>query len=441
MENTPFSSHLWMSRYGLLQRNGSSFLGARPLRILQPDASIPTQLPTPSWLNASAYNPSLAAVPPSLQTELRCPRCAYVATLRVDWATGCTGELLKRLRRKIATNPLGLRKRTLVLLVDARFGLVASGWLQDAEPAAWARDTPPPPLHDRRRLDAAASVYDARLHVSPDAQLWLAGLRAGPKGTEDVTGLAPLHLRRRGTTLAAWQRPAEILTVTRGSKCAGRSFAFLSGDDDAARAGELRYFSWLAPTAVVCALPPPPIAGGARPQPRVAFDNDDGRLERLLDELRGRGSCRVQAHTRMKQPREASAKRCRLSLNGVLLRVPEWGGALLGVGHLHRGHREWLDGAKVNGGPNGVTFGGHHYTHFWFKAAAAPPHELLAVSSEFCLGAARAGGPDCEAVQYLAGLARAPGSDRLLLSFGVNDCSHRLLATDLGAVGDDLRPL
>ena len=45
MENTPFSSHLWMSRYGLLHRNGSSFLGARPLRILQPDASIPTQLP------------------------------------------------------------------------------------------------------------------------------------------------------------------------------------------------------------------------------------------------------------------------------------------------------------------------------------------------------------------------------------------------------------
>ena len=61
MENTPFSSHLWMSRYGLLHRNGSHFLGARPLRILQPDASIPTQLPTPSWLNASAYNPSLAA--------------------------------------------------------------------------------------------------------------------------------------------------------------------------------------------------------------------------------------------------------------------------------------------------------------------------------------------------------------------------------------------
>ena len=198
MENTPFSSHLWMSRYGLLHRNGSSFLGARPLRILQPDASIPTQLPTPSWLNASAYNPSLAAVPPSLQSDLRCPRCAYVATLRVDWATGCTGELLKRLRRKIATNPLGLRKRTLVLLVDARFALVASGWLQDAEPKT--RDTEPP-LHDRRRLDAAASVYDARLHVSPDAQLWLAGLRAGPKGTEDVTGLAPLHLRRRSRSL------------------------------------------------------------------------------------------------------------------------------------------------------------------------------------------------------------------------------------------------
>ena len=112
MEHTPFSSHLWMSRYGLLLRNGSSFLGARPLRILQPsgEPELPTQLPTPSWLNASAYNPSLAAVPPSLQTELRCPRCAYVATLRVDWATGCTGELLKRLRRKIATNPLGLRK-------------------------------------------------------------------------------------------------------------------------------------------------------------------------------------------------------------------------------------------------------------------------------------------------------------------------------------------
>ena len=64
MENSPFSSHLWMSRYGLLLRNGSSFLGARPLRILQPSGQpeLPTQLPTPSWLNASAYNPSLSTV-------------------------------------------------------------------------------------------------------------------------------------------------------------------------------------------------------------------------------------------------------------------------------------------------------------------------------------------------------------------------------------------
>ena len=256
MENTPFSSHLWMSRYGLLHRNGSSFLGARPLRILQPDGQpeLPTQLPTPSWLNASAYNPSLAAVPPSLQTELRCPRCAYVATLRVDWATGCTGELLKRLRRKIATNPLGLRKRTLVLLVDARFSLVASGWLQDVERGARHSAA----AHDRRRLDAAASVYDARPRLARRAVA--RRLRAGPKGTEDVPG-SPLHLRRRGATLrrAAARRDFD---VTRGSKGAGRLCVF-QRRRRAARAGELRYF-WLAPTAVRRALPPPPIAGGGR---------------------------------------------------------------------------------------------------------------------------------------------------------------------------------
>ena len=101
---------------------------------------------------------------------------------------------------------------------------------------------------------------------------------------------------------------------------------------------------------------------------------------------------------------------------------------------------------------------GSEYTHFFYTLAPTPPHQLLATSAEFCVGAAQAP-HDCESVQFIAGLAleasaraalqpgqpeprrgRSNGS-RLVLSFGVNDCEARLGLVPMQRVWKLLQPL
>ena len=120
-----------------------------------------------------------------------------------------------------------------------------------------------------------------------------------------------------------------------------------------------------------------------------------------------------------------AAESCRLSLNGVLLRVDEWGW-LVGVGHLHRGHRDTLMGRPL---PRKLAYFGHHYTHFFYALDAAPPFAVRAVSGEWCIG-------DCELIQYVSGMARTDGGggEELLLSFGVNDCEARVARLPLAEV-------
>ena len=101
---------------------------------------------------------------------------------------------------------------------------------------------------------------------------------------------------------------------------------------------------------------------------------------------------------------------------------------------------------------------GSAYTHFFYTLAPTPPHQLLATSAEFCVGAAQAP-HDCESVQFIAGLAleasaraalqpgqpeprrgRSNGS-RLVLSFGVNDCEAKLGLVPMQRVWKLLQPL
>ena len=206
------------------------------------------------WLNASAYN---LRSPPCCRSK---PNCAARRCSRRSASTGPPAAGGLGAPPEDCHQPAGLRKRTLVLLVDARFSLVASGWLQDVEPVR--RDT------SRRSTTGAgrrAASAHARLHVSPDAQLWLAGLRAGPKhrGRDRARAAPPCgagHTPRRGSGPPRFDRdaarsaPAGPLRFQRRRRGGAR--------------GRLRYFSWLAPTAVVCALPPPPM-WAARGRSRV----------------------------------------------------------------------------------------------------------------------------------------------------------------------------
>lgn len=147
--------------------------------------------------------------------------------------------------------------------------------------------------------------------------------------------------------------------------------------------------------------------------------------------------------------------------------------ALLGVGHTHRrdgpllrgrGLGRWRSTARRGASvememeaPSPFQFG-HEYTHFFYTLSPVPPHELLATSAEFCVGAAQAP-HDCESVQFISGLVLQAGGQadqqvnqpepprgrsngsRLVLSLGVNDCEAKLGRVPMQRVWKLLQPL
>jgi len=195
--------------------------------------------------------------------------------------------------------------------------------------------------------------------------------------------------------------------------------------------------------------------------------------------------------------RDGGALLQRLSTTTSLLEVSRGKGggkagrrcsALLGVGHTHRRDGPLLRGrgrgrrrptaprrasaeaeaqaaaaaeaaeAEAEAAARSPFQFGSAYTHFFYTLAPTPPHQLLATSAEFCVGAAQAP-HDCESVQFIAGLAleasaraalqpgqpeprrgRSNGS-RLVLSFGVNDCEAKLGLVPMQRVWKLLQPL
>jgi hypothetical protein len=164
------------------------------------------------------------------------------------------------------------------------------------------------------------------------------------------------------------------------------------------------------------------------------------------------GSCLAQNHRNASQRTPNGAATCKLSLTGASVRLSD--GRSLGIGHMHRGFRDTLDGANLS---RNLTYFAHHYTHFFYAQEAAPPFVISMLSSEFCIGTPRAGvaapvktstapgaaasdaGLDCEVVQYVTGMVLH--GDTLTLSYGINDCSSKLVDFRLDAVLEDLRPL
>ena len=139
-------------------------------------------------------------------------------------------------------------------------------------------------------------------------------------------------------------------------------------------------------------------------------------------------------------------KRARLSTTAHLLKAAPRPGCevLLGVGHLHRRDGDMLRGRGAFSVRRRSAFRwGSNYTHFLYALAVAPPHALLATSGEWCIASPEQG--QCESVQFVAGIALegAEGHppDRLLLSYGVNDCEARLGSLPLTRLWESLVPL
>ena len=83
---------------------------------------------------------------------------------------------------------------------------------------------------------------------------------------------------------------------------------------------------------------------------------------------------------------------------------------------------------------------GFQYTHFLYALEPHAPFRVIATSREFCV-AAEQDTSDCESIQFVSGLAVAPGGSTLLLSYGVNDCEAKVSKMPLERVWRMLQPL
>jgi hypothetical protein len=438
----------------------------------------------PWQIQQQAYNPSVVRLSETERARIGCTSCSFVASVRVDWVTQCTGftKLLKERQVGARYTKFGVRKGTLVMLLDSNWLPTHWGWLGLAEelprphrhleeramPARARRATSALPhnisaawLLHKRKLASMADLVDVRLLVL-SGQLYTLGSVAA-KGY--VAQLAPLHLslgRRSGLPSGA---PAELFANIRRNetillqhnRCAGRSQSFFEWNDTisgrARKTGpavRLLFQTWLTP-GVTCELRH---GHGSNHQPAGAAERttaDQPLFVGLGLRNVARGLC-VQHHQTSAARERNSAAACRLSLNGVSVRLSD--GRILGVGHLHRGFRDTLDRVQL---PLNLTYFAHHYTHFFYVQEATPPFFISMLSSEFCIGSLRAGvstpanssmaagtaaseaGLDCEVVQYVTGMVLL--NDTLTLSYGINDCTSKLVDLSLQTILDDLRPL
>jgi len=231
-----------------------------------------------------------------------------------------------------------------------------------------------------------AEIVDARLLVVSGQLHMLGSIPA----TAYRAQLAPLHLSLGRSSGLHSDAPAELFatsrrteaTFLRHGRCAGRSQSFFEWNDTNSARGRktgpsvrLMFQAWLAP-AVTCELSRAP-RKSLRPASVAERPNSDQPVF-VGTGLRNvaRGSCLAQRHPTTLQRGRNGAATCKLSLNGVSVRLSD--GRLLGIGHLHRGFRDTLDGSNLS---KTLTYFAHHYTHFFYAQEAAPPFVISMVGS------------------------------------------------------------
>ena len=83
---------------------------------------------------------------------------------------------------------------------------------------------------------------------------------------------------------------------------------------------------------------------------------------------------------------------------------------------------------------------GYFYTHFFYTVQSAAPHRMTATTGEFCIGSAQ-DASDCESAQFVSGMVVDAPGEKLLLTFGVNDCEAKVAKLSLESVWRMLDPL
>ena len=428
------------------------------------------------------FNPSLAKAPPGL-----CPRCVYIAAVRVDPLHQCHDEspLLKPdpgMPKNIAAN--AFFKGTAIAVLDRELRVLGWTWLLNApqhqvsgaaSPSRWFV---PSGVADRFPPPWAKAVYDVRViainqrlfvsYVCKKCAFSVAHLQvtAEPNANGGIRKLRAWQSRRYSST-APWAQ--------------GRNQALFVSPRNPGEPNELMVQPWMS---IIASFGAPTFAArktqcrkgstrlcGATPAWRSL------RLEAVANERRNNGGTggfgwleRV-SNVSHRDLAKAAVGGFRLSTTSNLARVtPSRDCTLhLGVGHVHRSegelNKKMFGDTRAPGHPrrgrarrrqeerqqeledsdNRTSFmWGFQYTHFFYALEPYAPFRVMATSKEFCLSSEQ-NASDCESIQFVSGVQLADSgtnfSQQLLLSYGVNDCEAKVTKVPLVRALRMLQPL
>lgn len=408
------------------------------------------------------FNPSLARAPKSL-----CPRCRYVAALRVDPLHQChdASPLLKPdegMPKNIAAN--AFFKGTAIAILDRDLSVIGWTWLLNApqhqvssspNPSRWfvplgvAGQFPPP---------WAKAVYDVRV-IGIDERLFVSYVcRKCAFSVAQLQVTASITADGGVTSLRAWQSRRYSSTALWAQ---GRNQALFVASRTAGGRSELMVQPWMGivasfgaptfgPQTILCKRGSVRLCGAS--PPGTQLDLEKVLNERKTAESGGFGWLEQLANSSHPLLRKAAIGGHRLSTTSNLVTVSRADGCImhLGVGHVHRSEgklnkamfgeasgprrrrgRRRQGESNVQGqveGPgapiatsNGMLAAtatttaaitppspssfmwGYQYTHFFYALEPHSPFRVIATSREFCLPSEQ-DSADCESIQFISGL-------------------------------------
>jgi hypothetical protein len=312
---------------------------------------------------------------------------------------------------------------TTLLLLDENFQTLHQATIVLRRDAPWGKQFPSMPLPQRNPDDSKESLPthtpaldDARLFVHA-GQVWVS-YREGRGFGYETQVLNPLHVRfdsQRGLL------EASILASETASFCCGRNMALM---ESLHNASALLSLTWVDPVTVVTVDTTPHILQKKRQEAHQRDPRQSRRLQKSI--IGGSGAKQKKSHVH--------------GTNAFMVHLPDRG-AFLGVAHFHRPHDRR---------PNPYARFGHHYTHALYTVSDSPPYRLTSLSAEFVLPRAVAGpdrnnaadDADAEIIQFSSGLEVVEEEDRILISYGINDCEAAIVTVSLEyALQTLLRPV
>jgi hypothetical protein len=282
--------------------------------------------------------------------------------------------------------------RTLILILDAEFAVLAQATIFLQRDAQWGRRVKA--AFDEttgRPVEVIEPLDDARLFLHA-GQIWVS-YREGLGFGWDAQVLNPIHfdvVETPLTTTTTTGSPSTLRATLKASEtenfCCGRNMALM---ENLQQPEMLQSLTWVDPVTVINV----PTGGQTKKQGQ--------QRRRLADGKKNTKKKKSHIH----------------GTNAFMVYLPDRN-EFLGMGHFHR---------PTGRDPNDYARFGHHYTHTFFTVSAETPFALKTLSQEFVLQSPHHP-DDAEIIQFASGLEIA--GDKLVIAYGVNDCEAGVMQID-----------